>query len=290
MWPRSRTSIRARSNKLHQRPDRWQHPTTHQPHKTACTLRGVHRWKADVAPRKSYRLLSAKCGAQALGHTVELLPRHGILCCARRVWDDVKVDVADVLAARIILLDREAGRTKSTLLSGTDLPGDKESMTHLGWYHVEQAPHGPLRDDERMPRMIPLQRQQHDHLSIFVNPRCRQLTSKDAGERVVLLIRLVERTAQSWRGRSLRRRWDWLRGSDCCQSSHQEGLHSHDLSPLRSSPHSHEPRTSAMGRKQTFATSAARTLARGGAFPHMRRGSRADEVVANPVRSGRKQP
>ena len=192
-----------------------------------CLLRVESR---RCAARKSCRLLSAKCGAQALGHTVELLPRHRILCCARRVWDDVKVDVADVLPARIILLDREAGRTKSTLLSGTDLPGDKESMTHLGWRHVEQAPHGPLRDDERMPRMIPLQRQQHDHLSIFVNPRCRQLTSKDAGERVVLLIRLVERTAQSWRGGCLWWRRACLRWSDCCQSR-KERLHSHHLPP-----------------------------------------------------------
>ena len=35
---------------LHQRPDRWQHPTTGQPSKTACVLRGVHRWKADWLP------------------------------------------------------------------------------------------------------------------------------------------------------------------------------------------------------------------------------------------------
>ena len=32
---------------LHQRPDRWQHPTTCNLQETACVLRGVHRWIAD---------------------------------------------------------------------------------------------------------------------------------------------------------------------------------------------------------------------------------------------------
>lgn len=51
MWFRSANSHTGpQPSSLHQRPDRWQHPTTRQILQiTACVARGVHRWKADVA-------------------------------------------------------------------------------------------------------------------------------------------------------------------------------------------------------------------------------------------------
>src|ERR1700751_989743 len=40
----------AASSLHHQRPDRWQHPTTRRTtSKTACISRGVHRWVHDLA-------------------------------------------------------------------------------------------------------------------------------------------------------------------------------------------------------------------------------------------------
>ena len=40
---------------LHQRPDRWQHPTTCQcSSKTACVSRGVHRW-ALLVKQENYK-------------------------------------------------------------------------------------------------------------------------------------------------------------------------------------------------------------------------------------------
>ena len=43
------------AQELHQKPDRWQHPTRcHTNPKTACAQGGVHRWKGDIvsAPYK----------------------------------------------------------------------------------------------------------------------------------------------------------------------------------------------------------------------------------------------
>ena len=44
---------------LHQRPDRWQHPTTCPiPEFTACVFWGVHRWKADIQRLGILRMVS----------------------------------------------------------------------------------------------------------------------------------------------------------------------------------------------------------------------------------------
>jgi len=52
MWIRSANSHTGsqHSSSLHQKPDRWQHPTTCQLHqKTTCVKGGVHRWKAVIS-------------------------------------------------------------------------------------------------------------------------------------------------------------------------------------------------------------------------------------------------